>query len=70
MDEIAPEANQRALRVALEALMGDDRLRESMADAARRCGRPDAADSIAEHLLQTVADALPSRASESLQALC
>ena len=50
-DRIDPAQNGPALRSALSPLMASDASRLAMADAARRVGRPNAADRIAAHLV-------------------
>jgi UDP-N-acetylglucosamine--N-acetylmuramyl-(pentapeptide) pyrophosphoryl-undecaprenol N-acetylglucosamine transferase len=51
-DAVDPTVNAAALRGVLEELMNDDGKRAAMANAARRMGRSDAAETIAGELLQ------------------
>lgn len=50
-DRLDGPANAAALKTPLQTLLGDEIQRASMADAARRLGRPDAAVRVAESLL-------------------
>ena len=51
-DEKDASKNSEKMRPMLESLMYDDQQRQQMADAAKRLGKPDAADQVAQALLQ------------------
>jgi UDP-N-acetylglucosamine--N-acetylmuramyl-(pentapeptide) pyrophosphoryl-undecaprenol N-acetylglucosamine transferase len=61
-----PAANARELQPVLAELMSDDGRRAAMSGAARRLGRLDAAEVIAEHLLQ-LAGCVATAARESVE---
>ena len=54
-DEIDPESNAASLWNALEPLLAYDEMRATMADAARRIGRGNAATRVADGLLSIIA---------------
>jgi len=69
-DAVVANINGLALRAALEELMTDDDLRGRMSTAARRLGRPDAAERIAEEILRLAEWRGVVRGAESVEAIC
>lgn len=69
-DAVAPAVNGPALRQALEPLMTDEEARQSIAAAARRIGRPDAASQIARSLVSLMLPSSPAANLDPVQAFC
>ncbi|MEM6956360.1 MAG: undecaprenyldiphospho-muramoylpentapeptide beta-N-acetylglucosaminyltransferase [Myxococcota bacterium] len=62
---IVPQTRLAGLADVLASLMGDDRRREAMADAARGLGRPDAACRVVEDLAEWLGWKLTARSAQS-----
>lgn len=69
-DSIDANVTAPALRSALSELLGSDDRREQMSVAAARLGRLDAADVIAEKLLDLAGRHQVVRTSETMEAIC
>lgn len=69
-DRIDPAENGPSLREALEPLLTSVEARESMAQAARRIGRGNAASQIADRIVELASRALAVTPGESLKAVC
>lgn len=69
-DAVAPAVNGPALRQTLEPLMADEKDRASIASAARRIGRPDAASQIARSLVSLMLPSSPAANLDPVQAFC
>lgn len=69
LDRVDPALNGPALRSALEPLMGDAAMRQTMSRHARRIGHPDASVAVARHLVGLIEKGVGWRNRETMEAV-